>query len=59
MMENKMETIIVYWGNIGENGKESGNYYSGFRVEILTYTSLYNTRFYFISLFWILHYRGS
>ena len=23
-----METTIVYWGYIGNNGKENGNYYS-------------------------------
>ena len=22
-----METAIVYWGYIGDNGKENGNYY--------------------------------
>ena len=27
-MEKKMETTIVYWGYIGKNGKENGNYYS-------------------------------
>ena len=27
-MEKKMETTIVYWGYIGNNGKEHGNYYS-------------------------------
>ena len=27
-MEKKMETTIVYWGYIGNNGKENGNYYS-------------------------------
>ena len=26
--ENKMETIIVYWGLYRDNGKEHGNYYS-------------------------------
>ena len=28
LMEKKMETIIVYWGYIGNNGKENGNYCS-------------------------------
>ena len=28
MMENKMETTIVYWGYLRDNGKENGNYYS-------------------------------
>ena len=23
-----METTIVYWGYMGDNGKENGNYYS-------------------------------
>ena len=23
-----METTIVYWGHIGNNGKENGNYHS-------------------------------
>ena len=27
-MEKKMETTIVYWGYIGENGEENGNYCS-------------------------------
>ena len=27
-MEKNMETTIVYWGYIGNNGKENGNYYS-------------------------------
>ena len=27
-MENRMETTIVYWGYIGDNGKQNGNYYS-------------------------------
>ena len=27
-MEKKMETTIVYWGYVGNNGKEHGNYYS-------------------------------
>ena len=27
-MEKKMETTITYWGYMGENGKENGNYYS-------------------------------
>ena len=31
-MESKMETTIVYWGYIGDNGKEQGNYYVAFRV---------------------------
>ena len=25
IMEKKMETIIVYWGFFGDNGKEHGN----------------------------------
>ena len=28
IMENKMETTIVYWGLCGINGKENGNHYS-------------------------------
>ena len=28
-MKNKMETTIVYWGYIGTNGKDNGNYYNG------------------------------
>ena len=24
-----METTVVYWGYIGDNGKENGNYYNG------------------------------
>ena len=28
IMEKKMETTLLYWGYIGNNGKESGNYYS-------------------------------
>ena len=28
IMENKMETAIVYCGCMGGNGKEKGNYYS-------------------------------
>ena len=31
-MEKKMETTIVYWGYIGNNGKENGNYYSILRL---------------------------
>ena len=31
-MENKMETTIIYWGYIGNNGKDHGNYYLGFGV---------------------------
>ena len=27
-MEKKMEATIVYWGHIGDNGKENGSYYS-------------------------------
>ena len=26
IMDKKMETTIVYWGYIGTNGKENGNY---------------------------------
>ena len=26
-MEKKMETTIVYWGYIGDNGKENVNYH--------------------------------
>ena len=26
-MEKKMETTILIWGYIGDNGKENGNYY--------------------------------
>ena len=29
IMEKKMETTVVYWGYMGDNGKENGN---GFRV---------------------------
>ena len=36
-MEKNMGTTIVYWGLFGatlkNDGKESGNYYLGFRVE--------------------------
>ena len=32
IMENKMETTVIHWGYIGNNGKENGNYYLGFRV---------------------------
>ena len=28
-MENEMETAIVYWGYIGSNGKQHGDYYLG------------------------------
>ena len=28
-MEKKMETTIVFWGYIGNNGKENGNHYNG------------------------------
>ena len=28
MMEKKMEATIVYWGYIGNNGKETGSYHS-------------------------------
>ena len=28
IMEQKMETTIVYWGLYGDNGKENGNHYS-------------------------------
>ena len=28
-----METTIVYRGYIGDNGKENGNYYLGFRIQ--------------------------
>ena len=28
IMENIMETTIVYWGLCGDNGKENGNHYS-------------------------------
>ena len=28
-----METTIVYWGYIGNNGKENGNYYRRFSVQ--------------------------
>ena len=40
IMEKKMETtgiigviyiLGLYWGYIGDNGKENGNYYLGFR----------------------------
>ena len=31
-MEKQMETTIVYWGYIGDNGKEHGDYYLGFTV---------------------------
>ena len=27
IMEKKMETTIVYWGYIKDNGKENGHYY--------------------------------
>ena len=30
IMENEMETTVVHWGYIGNNGKEHGNYYWGF-----------------------------
>ena len=32
IMENNMETTIVYWGLYGINGKEAGNHYSIFIV---------------------------
>ena len=35
IMENKMETTIVYWGLYGDNGKENGNYYNGFYIGIM------------------------
>ena len=28
IMENEMETTLVYWGFRGDNGKENGNYFS-------------------------------
>ena len=28
-MEKKMETTIVYWGYVGDNGKENGKGYNG------------------------------
>ena len=28
IMENEMETTIVYWGLYGDNGKENGSHYS-------------------------------
>ena len=31
-IEKRMETTIVYWGYIGNNGKEHGNYYNPLRV---------------------------
>ena len=34
IMENKMETTIVYWGLYWDNGKYIGNYYSILYVEI-------------------------
>ena len=30
IMEKNMETTIVYWGCLGDNGKENGHYYSMF-----------------------------
>ena len=27
IMEKRMETTIVYWGYIGDNGEEHGNYF--------------------------------
>ena len=27
-MEKKMANTIVYWGYIGDNGRENGNYYN-------------------------------
>ena len=32
VLEQKMETTIVYWGLYRDNGKENGNCYLGFRV---------------------------
>ena len=34
IMENEMETTIVYWGYIWDNGKENGNYYSMLRLMV-------------------------
>ena len=30
-----METTIVYWGCIGDNGKEHGNYFQGLGFGVL------------------------
>ena len=37
IMENKMETTIVYWGYIRDNGKENGNYYNGLHTARLSW----------------------